>query len=225
MSDVNDKKRGEWSASHKNPIVILAALILAAVFVMIGMAILGWDHGFLAGLAEGTRARGLITYLFTVVTIGVAVALVLAALAGPEPTDSTDRRFQRGKEILSLLLGVFGTIVGFYFGAETAKTNREEAASLQLSNLDLAPQPVGPAGMVTVRAVARGGVSPVRYGVAQDNDKIEVKDIAFEGGWLVKQLKLRPPQEGALQSIHLIAEDSAGKRVEQVVAVKRSAQD
>jgi hypothetical protein len=207
-----------------NPISLLTGLILLSIFVMIGMAILGLDHGFLAGMAEGKRARGLITYLFAVVTIGVAVALVLYALVEGS-TDATDIRFQRGKEILSLLLGVFGTIVGYYFGVEAAKTYREEAESFQLSSLDLTPHPVGPAGMVTVRAVARGGVSPVRYGVAQDNDNVEVKDSAFEGGWLVKQLKLRPPQEGVLQSIHLIAEDSAGKRVEQVVAVKRSAQD
>jgi hypothetical protein len=207
-----------------NPISLLAALILLSIFVMIGMAILGRDHGYLAGMAEGKRARGLITYLFAVVTIGVAVALVLYALVEGS-TDATDIRFQRGKEILSLLLGVFGTIVGYYFGVEAAKTYREEAESFQLSSLDLTPQPVGPAGMVTVRAVARGGFPPFRYGVAQDNDEVEVKDIAFEGGWLVKQLKLRPPQDETLQSIHLIAEDSTGKRVEQIVAVKRSAQD
>ena len=28
-------------------------------------------------------------------------------------------RFDRGKEVLSLLIGIFGTIIGFYFGSAT----------------------------------------------------------------------------------------------------------
>jgi hypothetical protein len=223
MNGVNPRKTGEWSATFSNPIVVLATLILLSLFVMIGASMLGVDHGFLAGMAKTDLARGLITYLFAVVTIGIAVALVLSTLVGPEPSDANDGRFQRGKEILSLLLGVFGTIVGFYFGSETARANREEV--YQLSTLDLSPLPVGPAGMVTARAVVRGGNSPYRYGMAEGSDPVEAKELAFDGGWIVKQLQLKPVQQGQIQTIHLLVEDSTGKRLEQVVPIRRSTQD
>ena len=104
MNDLNQKggQRGdEWSANFANPIVVLATLILLSLFVMIGSAMLGIDHGFAAGMARADLARGLITYLFAVVTIGIAVALVLSTLVGPQPTDANDGRFQRAKEVLS----------------------------------------------------------------------------------------------------------------------------
>ena len=80
----------------------------------------GWDKGVLQSMSRTDYARGLITYLFAVVTIGTAVVLVVSALT-TSADDQHEKRFQRGKEILSLLLGVFGTIVGFYFGAEIGK--------------------------------------------------------------------------------------------------------
>jgi hypothetical protein len=146
----------EWTADFSNPIVVLSLLILLSLFVMIGASMLGIDHGFLASMAKADLARGLITYLFAVVTIGIAVALVLSTLVGPEPTDVNDGRFQRGKEVLSLLLGVFGTIVGFYFGSESSSSAKE--TPYQLSSIDIAPQPVGTAGQITVRAVVRAVV-------------------------------------------------------------------
>ncbi|MER9018266.1 hypothetical protein [Mesorhizobium sp. M0898] len=210
-------------ANFQNPIVVLATLILLSLFVMIGASMLGLDHGFLAGMAKPELARGLITYLFAVVTIGIAVALVLSTLVGPAPTDANDGRFQRAKEVLSLLLGVFGTIVGYYFGAESSKANLE--VPFELSTPDLSPQPVGPAGLVTLRAVIKGGTVPLRYGVAQGADNVDVTDLAFEGGWIVKQIELKPPSPAEIQSIHLIAEDASGRRVERVIPIRRSSQD
>src|SRR5262245_5645685 len=96
-----------------NPVFLIALAILGGTFVLIGAAILGKDSGVLARMSDSTFARGLITYLFTVVTVGTSVVLVvysLTAAVAPE-----DRQFDRGKDVLSLLLGVFGTIVGFYF--------------------------------------------------------------------------------------------------------------
>jgi hypothetical protein len=221
LDEETGKKVNDRTATFSNPIVILTTLILLSLFVMIGAAIFGLDHGFLASMAKADISRGLITYLFAVVTIGIAVALVLSTLVGPEPTDANDARFQRGKEVLSLLLGVFGTIVGFYFGSETAKSSIEEV--FQLSTLDISPQPVGPAGEITVRAVVKGGTPPYHYGLALGNDPVDVKDLAFDGGWIVKQLKLTVQAEP--ETIHLIVEDAVGKRVEQAVPVRRSSRD
>ncbi|HXN89220.1 MAG TPA: hypothetical protein VN890_07705 [Methylocella sp.] len=227
MSEPGNEQRNndnnDWTKNFRNPIIVLAYIVMVSTIMLIGASVLGIDHGVLPGMAKIDFARGLITYLFAIVTIGIAVALVMAALTGPAPTASNDARFQRGKEILSLLLGVFGTIVGFYFGSEVAKSKEE--VPFQISTLDLAPQPVGPAGTVSVRAVLRGGVAPYRFGVGQGDEKVDAKESVFEGGWIVKQLQLPPPKSGEIQTVHVLAEDSAGKRIETAAPVRRSSVD
>src|SRR5262245_23989488 len=112
-------------ASVLNPVVLIALLILAGTFVLILCAILGIDSGVLARMADATFARGLITYLFTVVTVGTSVVLIVYSLTTTPPAE--DRQFDRGKDVLSLLLGVFGTIVGFYFGSELKEKTQAQA--------------------------------------------------------------------------------------------------
>ncbi len=74
--------------------------------------------------------RGLITLLFSVGTIVTAVMLVFAAIyQEPDPTanETLEARFNRGKEVLSLLIGIFGTILGFYFGSGNDDAMRRRA--------------------------------------------------------------------------------------------------
>jgi hypothetical protein len=74
-------------------------------------------------------ARGFITVLFGVGTIGIALILILSAVFLTD--ERAKERFDRGKEILSLLLGIFGTIVGFYYGAGTATVRNVNNGSEQ----------------------------------------------------------------------------------------------
>src|SRR5215469_7491534 len=128
MGEDSEKRGGLFDAlfdglfsglkDNQTVISIIALLILGSVIGMIAVAIFGWDRGrVLTQMSQIDFARGLITYLFAVVTIGTAVLLIVSALTSPAD-DTHNARFQRGKEILSLLLGVFGTVVGFYFGSE-----------------------------------------------------------------------------------------------------------
>ena len=59
-------------------------------------------------MADPEIARGLITLLFAIVTIGTALVLVVSALISLDDSTS-EKQFQHGKEMFSLLLGVFGT--------------------------------------------------------------------------------------------------------------------
>ena len=61
----------------------------------------------------------MITFFFSLGTVGVAVILV-AAVFTSEGKDLKDR-FDMGKQVLTALIGILGTIVGFYFGAELAR--------------------------------------------------------------------------------------------------------
>src|SRR5215469_14812184 len=95
-----------------NPVVALTIVLVLSVIALIGAAVLGLDKGVLLSMGQRDFARGLITYLFAVVTIGTAAILVLDALTAPVQVQypQGDQRFEHGKEILTLRLGIFGTI-------------------------------------------------------------------------------------------------------------------
>lgn len=209
-----------------DPIVFVITIIMVTTIGFIALAVIGLDKGVVLKSMGGTEfARGLITYLFAITTIGVAIAVILFALTQPGTESgaaSKDIRFDRAKDVLSLLLGVFGTIVGFYFGAEATQRGRADAQQLQVSTLDLAPQPVAPTGTLMVRAVVRGGVPPYRFAVGRGEEKPRGREFEFpgEGGWIVKQVQLEAPVPEHGQYIRLIVQDFSGNRAEQGAPVK-----
>lgn len=84
-------------------------------------------------LSEPSFARGLITFIICIATIGLAFILVYYAFA----QDATDDRFRRAREVFAGLLGVPGTIVGFYFGSANTGTAPISIADIQVSNRDV----------------------------------------------------------------------------------------
>jgi hypothetical protein len=77
-------------------------------------------------------ARGMISLLFGVGTIVIALILTLAAIFQDDVP--AEDRFKSGKEILTILIGVFGTIIGFYFGSLNSQGAKspDEAAILSV---------------------------------------------------------------------------------------------
>lgn len=90
-----------------------------AIFALFGYAL---DPAMLARLARPEEARGLITFLFGVATVGIALVIVLAVFLSTGSKEEIAERFHMGKDILAVLIGVFGTIIGFYFGSELTQT-------------------------------------------------------------------------------------------------------
>lgn len=95
---------------------VLFAILGITVLVLIGFIIFEKGHVFLSKLADKEVARGLITFLIAFSTVGIAVILAISTVVVPDSTEG-DKRFDRGKQVLSVLIGVLGTIVGFYFGS------------------------------------------------------------------------------------------------------------
>jgi hypothetical protein len=62
-------------------------------------------------------ARGLITVLFSTGTIAIAFILTITAIFSNPANPGSKEQFDRGKEVFTVMIGIFGTIMGFYFGS------------------------------------------------------------------------------------------------------------
>ena len=199
-----------------NPVVALTIVLVLSVIALIGAAVLGLDKGVLLNMGQRDFARGLITYLFAVVTIGTAAILVLSALTATGADVDHEKRFGEGKEILSLLLGIFGTIVGYYFGSESAR--RADSGSLRLSPIDLQPNTVETGGTVAVRATVFGGLPPYKFGIGVGDDLPTASEPVPGNGWVSKNVQLRTLKAGEPHVIKLTVVDSTGSNVGQTAA-------
>lgn len=203
--------RGPWHS----PVVFIAVTILLSILALVLFAILDWDRGgVLRRMSEIGFARGLITYLFAVATMGTAIVLIVYALTSPRR--DSDPRFENGKEILSLLLGVFGTIVGFYFGREGALPPE---APLAVAPLRLSANEVAAGATVHLTTVALGGKAPIRYIIAVGDQKTNMADatIVYSGGWIEKDITV--PSEPGQAVIKVVVQDADRHESEQSAAI------
>jgi hypothetical protein len=196
--------------SLANPVVLIAVMIILSVFFLIGAAIFGFDK-VLSSMSRVDFARGLITYLFAIVTIGTAVVMVVSGLTGADDAHN-DRRFQRGKEILSLLLGVFGTIVGFYFGSEV---NKPQEGGLQLASLRVARTGTAPNTKFTLTTFVAGGRLPYDYAVSIGDADAKYFTPVPENGWIVKDVPVTDIPGGASGQISVSVHDADGHTTRQ----------
>lgn len=156
-----ERTRADWIRT--GAFSLLTAIVLVGIIWGLAQA----DGWFLTELADEKKARGLITFLIAIATVGIALILALSTVVlddGPE----NDKRFDRGKQVLTILIGVLGTIVGFYFGAANAETSqgaRSEPAALTITTETL---PAGTAKQAypSVLLAATGGTGARRWSAA-----------------------------------------------------------
>lgn len=95
-------------------------IVIASLFGLIGLVVLGMilssvnSHSALNLLKDVDVARGLITFVIAIGTVTIAIVLTLSAIISTN--ENIIDRLRAGREILTALLAVLGTIVGFYFG-------------------------------------------------------------------------------------------------------------
>jgi hypothetical protein len=220
MTDGNDHPQGkvnETAGSIKaylNPVVAIAFGMVLAIVLLIGATTLGLDKGLvLTKMGQVEFARGLITYLFAVVTIGTAVVLVVSALTSDE-TPANERRFERGKEILALLLGVFGTIVGFYFGSAVAAKGQTEETIVRMAPLRLSAGSATSGAEFTLTTYISGGKAPYKYGIGFDKNEIKAETPVEPNGWITKTTTAPKVTADRTALVRVVVEDADGHSTE-----------
>jgi hypothetical protein len=106
----------------------------AIILLVIVIVVLDRHQVFLKNLAQTEVARGLITFLIAIATVGIAIILTVSTLILPSGDDG-DQRFDRGKQVLTSLIGVLGTIVGFYFASATNSAQQAKTAAIVTAEL------------------------------------------------------------------------------------------
>lgn len=120
------------------------------------------DAGLLTSLANIEVARGLITFLIAISTVGIAIIVSLSTvISSPRPDDN--ERFDRAKQVLTILIGVLGTIVGFYFGSSGDQNGRQRE---ELASINVALDPAVPKADYAGRVPSVVGmVEPIAWSV------------------------------------------------------------
>lgn len=146
---------------------------LSTIFVLVLLALVIWAMNagarpIVDQLPSMEFARGIITMVFVLFTIGFAAIVLIYGLFRSDAFQE-DRRFSRGREVLGVFMGIVGTIVGFYFG--TADDRRAQlVVSADLRNN-------------SVTAFVAGGTPPYKaaltYGPSAQTKLAEAND-----GWV-----------------------------------------
>lgn len=207
------------------------------IYPVIALVILGliwWGlagrGGFLVSLADKEVARGLITFLIAITTVGIAVILMISTITG----DPKDGRFDEGKQVLASLIGVLGTIVGFYFGA-TKDTKSGQATTLAGEQQELAIAPARLSNAqpkkgekITISSFIWGGKPPYAYSITFDSVITSIiKDKPSPDGSIKEEVTIPETLDGDKDvKYQIFVKDADGKTADyntdgsQKIAVK-----
>ena len=205
--------RGWWE------LLTLVALIVTGLAIA-GVLIFGIfvSRSFLPELGQVEIARGLITFLFAFALISIVVLVAIAVFW--MEAEEIELRYSKVKDLLAILVGIFGTIMGFYF----ATPSQPPPSPLSLQPLTVtAGTATADSIPITVATRISGGSPPYRYDIVifdpagkADTSKLGAAEKrADESGRIQEQVTV--PANAATQnklSVKVIARDDKGKSVE-----------
>ncbi len=179
-------------------------------FLVLGLLVAGvMTGGLLEFLSSVPGARGLITFLIAIGTIAIAVILTLASIIMEADNEEIlKERLSKGKEILTVLVGVLGTIVGFYFASNTDGSGGGKITVAIVS----APKSVAPGDAFSVLAMTTGGELPYDpAAILTVGDGVTGKASANEQGVITAELKVAEGVKPGAIPLVLGIRDKSGK--------------
>jgi hypothetical protein len=178
---VFERRKGIWQSGFEfisnNMGAFCTILIVMVLLGTLFYTFLSYEGRFLELLARTEVARGVITYLFAIGTIGVALLICFAIFTGSFA--EANERFQRGKDVLMVLIGVFGTIIGFYFGSEDQRRAQGNEQQLTMTGPAVLPAQEVTAGQgFSILSSVAGGTAPYKYSILfDDGDGFDAKAL------------------------------------------------
>jgi len=202
----SDRGTGNGGPLERYPGISLSivSLLATAVIGVLLYIMARPDGSVVSQLSESAYARGLITFLFTLGTIVIAILLTLNAVS--RRAGDAGKGFQDAKEILTVLVGILGTIIGFYFGQEQAEGGRPLGLSTELSAEEVPEE-----GDVTLAALGSGGVPPYTFEVVADGPVDSAQSTGeSETGWWLDQLSAAQVDADSPVRIDVTVTDAEG---------------
>jgi hypothetical protein len=160
-----------WSWVGRNIGGLVTVALLIAFLIWMNNA-QGKD-GVLNRLREQDFARGLITFIISVATVVIGLILVVNALFG----QSEEARYRRAREVFTVLMGVLGTVVGFYFGSAVLTGGDLQVAPPEFET-DAQGKPL------SLTTYVHGGTPPYTYSIEFGGGAEPVQNKVADKGWI-----------------------------------------
>lgn len=213
-----------WQSPARSWSEVVGLLFLAA-FGLIVAGVLVWGvfwHGsaFIGSIAKADQARGLITFLFSFTTIALFVLIAITTFWMEK--DDVEARFAKAKDLLTLMIGIFGTILGFYFGSLANSQGPSNQSELSLTNFGVPSVAVAPGDKTTIGATVTGGKLPLKYDVlfsdlmgSVDASNLSIKDQQIKDNKVDQQITIPMTiKSPSLLNYILVIHDATGNHTQ-----------
>ncbi|HEU5135380.1 MAG TPA: hypothetical protein VFU13_09585 [Steroidobacteraceae bacterium] len=175
---------------------------IAVVFVILTFCVLYYyiKTTGVANLSQIEYTRPLLVLTAIIATVLFGGALLFAAIFTSDDPENFSQRFRPAREIFLVFSGIFGTIIGFYFGAGDA-SSPQLAVSAQREQAQLV-------------AHITGGMQPYQVDFTPEDGKTESK--TSRDGWARFGIAATEQVEG-----ELLITDSRGGQLRESVALPK----
>jgi hypothetical protein len=173
------------------------------------------NSSFFSSLAQVDQARGLITFLVAICAVAVILLTAINIFWGNDA--KFDDRFKAAKDLVTLVVGVLGTILGFYFGSASSDH------LLQLSfDKPASYSSVIASSKIPVAATAKNGVAPFNFDLLVLDEKGEPASKDAENKQSDKAFisqEIKAPDKPGKYTIVLLLRDTKGQQTKTTVDI------